>query len=358
MRVPDENLMRFVRRVHRRLVLVRAAERSGACVGVASIFACAFASAALIQGRDAMQLVLPMLAVGAVLGIVWGFSKRPTRFEAIVEADRQLDLSDLLTTAYAQRDSEDPWQRTVVALADARCRSLSPAAVVVHRYGGRAWGGIGLMAALGLTLALLSGVPQASRARSVQAKGSAAPIAEATEMGGMTPASAAAVHPLVKPSSSSESRVGSAGDPGNANHAQSATSDNLPPRGEGASSSIGGEKAGRTAAASGDAVPRAIGSGNDPSADAMATAGGGGGATSSASPARGPAGSREGSGGTSGGGDVRANEKNPPWASPSWDADRAAAGAAGAAMREGRVPDAYRDVVSEYFRETPSTSRR
>ncbi|MEA2707979.1 MAG: hypothetical protein QOF78_580, partial [Phycisphaerales bacterium] len=148
--------MRFVRRVHRRLIVVRALEYSGACAGIASIFACAFALAALWQGRDAMPLVLPTLAIGASAGLLLGFARRPTRFEAVIEADRQLNLSDLLATAYAQRDSDDPWHLIVVAIADQRCRALAPSTVVVHRYGGRAWGGIGLAAASGLTLALLS----------------------------------------------------------------------------------------------------------------------------------------------------------------------------------------------------------
>ena len=37
----------------------------------------------------------------------------------------------------------------------------------------------------------------------------------------------------------------------------------------------------------------------------------------------------------------------PPWSSPSWRADGEAAGEA---VRSGRVPEAYRDVVTEYFR--------
>ena len=52
----DDSLMRFTRRVHRRLVMVRAVERSGVCAGVASIFACLFAGIALVQGRAPLLL--------------------------------------------------------------------------------------------------------------------------------------------------------------------------------------------------------------------------------------------------------------------------------------------------------------
>ena len=50
-------LMRFVGRVHRRLVVVRALERGGACVGVASVFACLFATIALFQNADVLAVL-------------------------------------------------------------------------------------------------------------------------------------------------------------------------------------------------------------------------------------------------------------------------------------------------------------
>src|SRR5687767_14080645 len=102
MPTPGENLMQFARRVHARLVVARALERSGTCVAVASVFACGFALVAMFQGRNAMPLVLPTLMLGAVVGFSWGLFRRPTRFYAVVEADRQLALADLLATAYAQ----------------------------------------------------------------------------------------------------------------------------------------------------------------------------------------------------------------------------------------------------------------
>jgi len=116
--------------------------------------------------------------------------------------------------------------------------------------------------------------------------------------------------------------------------------------------SSGGERAGQTAA-SGDAVPRSVGDGHQPSADATATAAGGGGATDATAPAIAPnatSGTRASSGANAA---AAASEKSPPWSSSSWDADRAAVGEA---VRSGRVPDAYRDVVREYFRERDSNN--
>jgi hypothetical protein len=91
--------------------------------------------------------------------------------------------------------------------------------------------------------------------------------------------------------------------------------------------------------------------GDAAAANATTTAGGGTAgvdATQSQNPADAAAASRTASSGAG------AKQKTPPWSSSSWDADR---GAAGQAMRDGRVPDAYRDVVSEYFRDGDGRDR-
>jgi hypothetical protein len=105
----------------------------------------------------------------------------------------------------------------------------------------------------------------------------------------------------------------------------------------------GGERGGQTAG-TGEAVPRPDGIGIDPSADATATASGG--AATAAPAAQATPGSPGASTGVRSSGAARATQQPPPWASPSWPADRAAAGEA---VRSGRVPDPYRDVVSAYF---------
>lgn len=349
MRPHVDNLMRFVRRVHRRLVVVRALERAGACVAVASIFACVFASVALMQGRDAMPLVLSTLVLGAVVGIMWGLARRPSRFEAVVEADRQLKLADLLATAYAQRDGGDPWQLTVLALAEARCRSLSPASVVVNRYGGRAWGGIGLAAMTGLTLALLSGVPHASRARSAETnRANAAATAARAERPHGQPMNAASPQRSARVNATDRAaRTGMGAEADASETRRESGSDNRFAR-LGRDAVSGGERAGQTAA-SGDAVPRPRGRGRESSDDAMATAAGGGAAApATAGGPAGSVGSAAASGGRSASGNRAEDRETPPWSLSSWNADRAAAGDA---IPSGRVPDVYRDVVSEYFRD-------
>src|SRR5207247_1177225 len=104
------------------------------------------------------------IVLGAIIGLTWGLARRPRLIDAAMTADRQLQLADLLATALAVGSDVDPWARAVVAVADQRCRSLSPDAVVLRRFGGRAWGGIGLATALVLTIGALSSAPADSPA--------------------------------------------------------------------------------------------------------------------------------------------------------------------------------------------------
>jgi hypothetical protein len=89
-------------------------------------------------------------------------------------------LADLLVTVAALDRGRgtpvgDELSAAVRATADARCSALLPSDVVLNRLGARAWGGIGLSAALVLTLAL---IPTAHPMRS-QAADSDAAVADA-----------------------------------------------------------------------------------------------------------------------------------------------------------------------------------
>ncbi len=167
MRTPASDLERFVRTLHRRLVVVRAAEAAG----LGALAGCG-AAVLLIpllvwRGQPPMLPAAAMVLLGAAGGLMWSLSRRPSRLDAAMEADRQLDLADLLGTAISAgggRTSNDPWQRTVVALAEARCRRHKPSEVLLNRFGARAWGGIGLAAALVFTLAALPGFPSGAGA--------------------------------------------------------------------------------------------------------------------------------------------------------------------------------------------------
>jgi len=163
----SDNLDRFTRAVHRRWVVLRAVESAGVGVAVGGGLALLVLPVLLWRGEPAMPVVLCALATAGAAGLIAGVLRRPDAMSAAAEADRQLALADLLSTALSmrKRDGEvDPWVSVVLATAEDRCRNLSPNAIVLNRFGGRAWGGIGLTTALVLTLGLMSANPQRSDA--------------------------------------------------------------------------------------------------------------------------------------------------------------------------------------------------
>ena len=166
MKTGSADLDRFLRAVHRRWVVVRVAEVTGVAVAAGCGLALLVLPILLWREEPALPVVLAAAAMAAVAGLIAGVIRRPNLASAAAEADRQLDLADLLSTALATRDraADDPWAAVVVATASARCRTLAPSAVIVNRFGGRAWGGIGLATALVLTLGLMSADPRQSSA--------------------------------------------------------------------------------------------------------------------------------------------------------------------------------------------------
>src|SRR3954454_7289371 len=163
------DLDRFLRRVHRRYVALRAAEGLG--LGALAGCGVGLVSLALLwwEGRAALGPSAAAVAFGACVGLAWGVARRPRLLDAATEADRQLGLADLLGTAltaghHLVNDQPDPWAASVLAAAKARCRTLAPSAVALNRLAARAWGGIGLATALLLTLAMLACSPADSRA--------------------------------------------------------------------------------------------------------------------------------------------------------------------------------------------------
>lgn len=165
---PSPDHLNFIRAVRRKLAFVRAAE----CLGMAVFAGCLLAVpvVALQQWRGISPW--PLLILGAGLCVLAAAAltihRWPTLRHGAIEADRQFDLSDLLTTALRQHDDAEPapdlMTAAVLAMADARCGELSPADVVLNRLGARAWGGIGLSVALVLTLAVIPVRPSRSEA--------------------------------------------------------------------------------------------------------------------------------------------------------------------------------------------------
>src|SRR5688572_1071645 len=337
---PD-HLDRFLRAVHRRWVAVHVAETMGIGVLGGCGLALLVLPIVLWRGEPAMPVVLVTTGVAALAGMIAGIIRRPDLMSAAVEADRQLDLADLLSTALTtrQRSADDPWAALVVATAGARCRTLVPNAVIVNRFGGRAWGGIGLATALVLTLGLMSTDPGQSVA--VARVGDEHRVADDSAPSRVKSASPRGTGEAQRRSRSANNdinecaeRDGSAdlASSGATDQASRATSTKSDGGGAGLATSARESPSAEMPLASSGAASR-----DDREGEAAA-----GGATSAASDPGG-----EGSAGST----VMPSPSTaaPAWRSAEW---RAAREQALSAVRDGKVRDEHRDLVREYFDRT------
>jgi hypothetical protein len=160
----DSNeLRRFLRAARCRWAVWRTVEWIGLCSLAGSLLALPLIGVLSWRAQPAAGVVGMILALSVLAGIAVGVMKRPSLLDTAMSADRQLGLCDLLATAvmlpqvpYAQ----EPWRRTILSLAEDRCRMNRPSALVLNRLGARAWGGIGLSAALVVTLSLMTATPR------------------------------------------------------------------------------------------------------------------------------------------------------------------------------------------------------
>jgi len=122
----------FVRRVRRRMVLARAAWRVLRMLALSGGAAVAALAILMTLGRPALPAMGAIVATGLLGGLFWAVWRIPGTLAAARWIDRQLQFSDLLTTALTQGDFDDPaWTQSVIALAAAQCRQQRPADVPV-----------------------------------------------------------------------------------------------------------------------------------------------------------------------------------------------------------------------------------
>jgi hypothetical protein len=333
---------KFISAVWRRILLIRIVESIALSTAVAAAAGLALMPILWWRGQSGLPLALAMLILGTTSGLIWGIARRPTRFAAALEADRQLNLHDLLGTVYLLADvAADPWGESLAVISDTRCRSLRPSAVVVNRLGLRAWGGVGVLGALLITLGLFTSRPiEVSAATSSSATNPHAlrmiqpPVAIADQ------ASSRAARP---PGSGGTDDISNRGfeqdrpddSPANAlsktnsaqNHAASADD-----------SAIGGGAAVTHSQQSPQESPPILATADNPSHSGPAAVGAGQSDASAHSPGD--------FGGTSASHSRNLNPSSPPWQTSEWPADAAAARAA---IGSGRVPDSDADLVRDYF---------
>jgi hypothetical protein len=342
---------KFILAVRRRILLIRIGESIAVASAIASAAGLVLVPLAWWRGQSALPMAWALFLLGIFCGLMRGISRRPTVLQAAVEADRQLDLDDLLGTMVQLAASggeafraESAWRESVAAFAENRCRSLKlkPSAVIVSRLGLRAWAGVGILGALLLTFAALTARPgevtaASSSALAYAAANSSQPPDAAPTNIDEEPARTAArppgpggadddsnrAFPQNRPDDStggamprqnpqSHSSTGTSASPGNG---VAVTPSPRPspqwPQAHDASGDI--SHAGRVSAGAGQSDPRAIAPGDTNSTDAA-----------SASAIGHPA----------------------PWTTPGWPADAAAAENA---ITTGQVPDADADLVRDYF---------
>lgn len=340
---PPSQFEQFVLRVHRRLVIVRALEQGGLGLLMACLVALPLTAILIGRGEPGTALAATALGVGAVVGIAAGMIRRPTRLAAASEADRQLRLADLLSTAWSVRQRRnDPWVAAVLTMADAKAASLMPSAVLVNRFGGRAWGGIGLAAALVFALALVPTAATESRAGSTSRNSSATalfPTESAQQPIGAASNNQRRFLPQPDPQDEPSSRRGAtdeessdAKSPVESDDAAHRPSTSADPTGHG----TGASQSKPPPRDDHPSTPGAITRGHHDTGESSAGAG---------DPTPNPRGSSPGPFGTSAG-PGRSNQPPPPWHSDHWPGD---AREALRQAQEGRIPDRYHDVMRGYF---------
>jgi hypothetical protein len=154
---------KFILAVRRRILLIRIAESIAVATAITCASGLALVPLAWWRGQTAWPMAWALILLGLFCGLIRGISRRPTVLQAAVEADRQLDLEDLLGTIVqlAGSGGEPAWRESLAAVAENQCRSLQlkPSSVIVSRLGLRAWAGVGILGALLLSFAALTARP-------------------------------------------------------------------------------------------------------------------------------------------------------------------------------------------------------
>jgi len=162
------HLDRFLTAVYRRLMVVRGLERVGICLALGCGGTLPLVVILLWRRQSALAVGLVTSIISVAAGLILAISRNPSRLDAAMEVDKQLRWADLLSTAWTIRrnaaTSTNPWETTVLTMAEAQCATASPRTVLMHRWGSRAWGGVGLASALVLSLVFLTTITDPTQA--------------------------------------------------------------------------------------------------------------------------------------------------------------------------------------------------
>ena len=340
----SDNLRRFIHRVHRRQLAARVVERIGLSILAGCTVAILLMAILFFRGQPAMPVAIVGLSLSVFAGLICGFIQRPSLLAAAIEADRQLQLADLLSTAWTLHgvDQNDPWMGAILAAADARCAALRSSSVLLGRLNPRIWGGAGLATALMLTIGVMAANPLTSTASgtfsSEQTSGNGN---ERPDKSQVVFAPAGARNGFTTPGRDPDEEMRNG--PGDAMTEESQASDDGHAKGHdnsgGSSASAQGSGAGsaQTSTHNNDHTNLTpIGTGATAASTGHTAAGTGQGTDAATG---------TGSTGTSAGNQPGGADA-PAWTSPDWPADRTAALQA---IESRRLPDGYRQMVRAYF---------
>jgi hypothetical protein len=278
-----------------------------------------------------------MIAIGVGLIVAW--RRRPTLLHVAMEVDRQLDLHELLSSVLLSdrfKAADPPWHAALAAAADVRCREITPGQLVLHRIGARSWGGIGLAMALSLVVSLmLANTDPRSAITSAAAGGSLASSIGASSQWNFHVSAIDPQRPDIEPQSQNFTGEG-APDPSSSQALSPGPSAH--DTGGSAAAGSGRTGIGRTPTSSGPPPsPAVVASAGSPSGNGT-TPGGGGAANANYN---------QGNSDTGGASSAMTGHSDTaPWNSANWTTARAAALQA---ADNGSIPDAYRDLVRDYF---------
>jgi hypothetical protein len=146
---------RFIDAVHRRMVVIIVVEKVGLGLLFASLFAIPLLLIGICQAMPTLPILLSSGAFGLIGGVVLAIYCWPSRRSAAAEADHQLGLEDLLSTAMVLSNADEDFSRSILAMADARCARHSPSEVLFRRFGVGSWGAIAMAMSVAATLAVI-----------------------------------------------------------------------------------------------------------------------------------------------------------------------------------------------------------
>jgi hypothetical protein len=137
------------------MVIVSVVEQFGFGFLVASSLASLLMAIAIWQSLPTVPILIFCALLSVLLGAVLTGIRWPTRRTAALEADRQLRLDDLLSSALLSANPHDDFATAMLTMADARCAMHAPSEVIFRRFGVTSWGAIGLAMSVTATLAVI-----------------------------------------------------------------------------------------------------------------------------------------------------------------------------------------------------------